>query len=455
MILYTERQEMKTCYVHDYGARGDGLAKDTDAIQAAINDCGANGGGRVVLENGIFLTGRIDLRSGVELRIESDAILLGSTDGNDFPNIETEFWHTQYAPRFNKRCMIYAEGCENVAITGHGKINCQGDSYMEFVPGAEERGTKKDKIAWPYRRKAHPTDSPDGMVYYDDVPFPLDPLSVSLSPGRVVLFMGCKNVYVEDVTLENPPAAWGYWVCGCENVHFHRAQILANVLFPNNDGIHINCCRNVTISDCNIQSGDDGIVIRAYSLPLGQNTVCEKVAVTNCNITSHSGAVRIGWYGDGVIRNCTLSNLNITHSRTGISIYLPELPTTHRGSDEGEEDTLIENISFSNITMDTVFLEPIFISISNSCRCNSVHNLYFDNIHANSVHMPFLHGRRGCPVENIYITNSQFNQIDRATIPDEKFGPANEKEASMLPHFAHIKNLNLNNTVFHSLDSLD
>ena len=95
----------------------------------------------------------------------------------------------------------------------------------------------------------------------------------SLSPARVVFLIGCQSVLVEDVTMRNQPAGWSYWVCGCEDVHFHRAQIKASVLFPNNDGIHINCSRNVTVSDC--------------------------------NITSHSGGIRIGWINDGVIRNST------------------------------------------------------------------------------------------------------------------------------------------------------
>ena len=79
----------------------------------------------------------------------------------------------------------------------------------------------------------------------------------------------------------NQPAGWSYWVHDCDYVNFDKVKILADAEFPNNDGIHINCCCGVTISDCNISCGDDCVVVRAYSSPHHENIVCEKVCVTN------------------------------------------------------------------------------------------------------------------------------------------------------------------------------
>lgn len=441
---------MKNCDVRNYGAAGDGVTLDTGAIQAAIDDCNAAGGGRVTVEDGTYLFGRIDLKSGVELYIARDAVLLGSPDPEDFPDIESDFWHTEYAARFNKKCYIYAENAKDIAITGRGVIDLQGEHYL--LPCSEEEIDYRPHMS--FKRKNRPiadgTD-PDSLpvAMVGTYAHPLDPRVTSLAPARVVFFIGCENVLVEDVTMRRQPAGWSYWICGCENVYFHRAQIFAQVDAPNNDGIHINCCKGVNITDCNISTGDDCVVVRAYSAPLGENRICEKVCVTNCNMTSHTAGVRVGWIGDGVIRNCTFSNLNITESCCGIMMRLPPNPSDQRMSDQGFEDTFIENISFTNITIDRNYLAPVRIEIEPHSPCKAIRNIYFSHLHAFSAQMPIVKGRPDHHLSNIYFSDCHFHQVRFEEI-DTVFAKrmAKIKRPTTPPDFQCVDNLVLDSTAF-------
>ena len=369
--------------IRNYGAIPDGETLNTKAIQAAVDECHRNGGGRVLISGGNFLTGTIILRNNVNLHLASDGVLLGSRNCADFPE-RTDLKHVDSAmlPRERNACMIFAEESKNISITGNGTIDCNGESFVEpVVPGSTR--------AWPFKRIDAPT------------------------PPRVVFFTGCRNVTVTDVMMINQPSGWSYWIHDCDYVCFDRVKIEAEVDYPNNDGIHINSSRNVTISNCMITCGDDCIIVRANNSSLTENKVCEKVTVTNCNLTSYSGGIRIGWINDGVIRNCTFSNIVMTDTSVGISILLPGRGEK-RISDEGREDTLIEQLSFNNIVMDGMYSAPIYIKIENNknTRCEAIRNLNFSNVRARGLELPYITGRKGCLLKNITFDNCSFERID-------------------------------------------
>ncbi len=404
-------------YIKDFGAVADGKTLNTEKIQAAIDACFEAGGGRVILSGGTFLSGTVILRQNVRLHIEADSTLLGSPRCEDYPEFPKNHVDVPWLPRKRGGALIFAEECENIGISGMGKIDANGEHFIEPLP----EGVIFDM---PYRRIDAPT------------------------PPRVVFFTGCRNISVTDITMVNQPSGWSYWIHDCDVATFDRVKIFANTEYPNNDGIHINSSRNVTISNSMISCGDDCIIVRANNISLKENKVCEKVTVTNCTLTSHSSGIRIGWINDGIIRNCTFSNLVMTETTMGIALKLPIKVET--STDFGREDTILENLIFSNIIMDRIFCFPITIDTppNDFTRVGAIRNIYFDNIHARGMELPFLRGRAEAPLENIYFTNCSFHKLK----PEEY---DEYKEKGYVSHYerdphsfsvSYVKNFVCNNT---------
>ncbi|MGN1052091.1 MAG: glycoside hydrolase family 28 protein, partial [Candidatus Scatosoma sp.] len=296
--------------VRDFGAKGDGETVNTSAIQNAIQKCHIDGGGRVLISGGIYKSGSITLKSNVELFIDKGAVLLGSENVEDYPehaDMAHAVWYK--LPRKSSSCFIFADECENIGIAGEGTIDCNGEKFVEYC----------GKKGWPYKRKSLKT------------------------PPRVVFFAGCKNVTVKNVTMVNQPAGWGYWLHDCDDAVFEKLTIRSDLEYPNNDGIHINCSRNVSVTDCDISCGDDCVAVRANSVSLAGGKACENIRVKNCRFTSYSGGVRIGWMNDGAIRNCKFSDIIMTDTTVGVSIMLPYI-APEDSNDFGVENTLIEDI---------------------------------------------------------------------------------------------------------------
>ena len=399
--------------IRDYGATTDGL--NTTAIQKAIDDCNASGGGTVLISGGTYKTGSIELKSNVELHIATDGVLLGSENCEDFPERENlKHVIRENLPRVQSASIIFAEECENISITGMGKIDCNGHN---FVVEAEEG-------YWmPYKRIDAPT------------------------PPRAVFFTGCRNVRVENITMVNQPAGWSYWIHDCDYVTFSKIKIIAELDYPNNDGIHINSSRNVNVSDCDISCGDDCIVVRANNRSLKENKVCEKVTVTNCNLTSHASGIRIGWINDGVMRNCTFSNIVMTDCTRAVTITMP--PFWEGSTDYGREATLIENMTFNNIIADNGYTAPIIMYIGvKGTRCEAVRNIYFNNFHARGFQLPYIFGRPDCKIKNVYFNNCTFEKLPLSERDNKNHGAA-------LPHidnadFTSVYVRNAENVVFNN-----
>ncbi len=409
--------------IRDFGAKGDGTTKNTKAIQTAIDAAYAAGGGMVLVEGGRYLTGSLELKNYVELHLSANATLLGSPDVADYPIREYSAHVTgSLLPRFRNESLIYAECAKGIAVTGQGVIDCNGETFVRPREGEGIRGMKFERIEGP-------------------------------TPPRVVFFTGCQNVMVEGITMTNQPAGWSFWIHDCDFVSFDKVKIDAKLDYPNNDGIHINCSRNVTVSDCSISCGDDCIVIRANSVSLAENKICERVTVTNCNLTSYSGGIRIGWVNDGTIRNCTFSNLVMTDTTVGISLLIPEIIRDEvQWSDVGREATRIENLLFSNIVMDRIASNPILIELTDSphVKLDAIRNLHYSNIHASGPELPRIIGTPECRIRGIRITDCTFEMTDGTEFPNlDTHGYTTHYGGGFYPmELRYVEDLTFQNTKF-------
>jgi hypothetical protein len=282
--------------VINFGAVNDGVTVNTQAFRNACLSCAEAGGGIVLVGAGSFVTGPFQIFSNTELRLEPGSQILASTHIDDY--------FTDYSSMESPRIgLIYARNAQNIAITGFGTIDFRGPAFMEM-------NTLTPWVDFD-RHLTHQQDQ-----YMQKIAGIGDgPVKVLDRPGNLIQFLGCQNVTLSQITLKNAPN-WTIQIGDSQDVFVHAMRVLNNLLIANSDGIHCTSCRNVRISDCHIESGDDSIAITSLSQS-GRN--CENVTVSNCTLVSRSAGVRVG-YGSGNIRNCLFQNLIINANR-GISVF--------------------------------------------------------------------------------------------------------------------------------------
>ena len=376
----------------DFGAKGDGVTKDTAAIQRTLDACVKAGGGRVIITNGTYLTAPIVLGGNVELHLAKGATLLGSADLSDYPDRTVEGLVNEWMPRARNTSLVFAAHARNVSITGEGTIDANG---RRFVVRKQDPNWK----GWEYVRKVDTTKS----------------------MPRVVFFYDCRGVRVTDVTLTNGPAGWSYWVHDCDDVLFDRCKVKVNVAYPNNDGIHINSSRDVIVRNCDLETGDDSIIVRAnnHSLAKAENPVCERVVVSNCVLRSWSSGIRIGWANDGEIRNCVFRDLVMRDTTVGITLVLPIAGGWNR-YDYGREATSIHDLLFENIEMREVYGRPIYSSIESAdkgTRCAGIRDITFRNVRARALELPLWQGRADVLTRGIVYDNCRFEKVGGDVLP--------------------------------------
>ena len=310
--------------VEDYGAVGDGVTLNTKAIQAAIDDCSLKGGGRVMFTKGEYVTGTIKLKSGVMLEITQGMKILGSTDLKDYPDCVAQRKTVMDTHMDITQSLIFAEGCEQVGITGPGTIDFRGT--RENFPGAE---------------------------------------TVAKLPGRPfgMRFIDSKQIHIYNVNLTQS-ASWMQDYLNCEDLIVDGVNNFNQTNF-NEDGLDIDGCYRVIVRNCFFNVYDDSMCFKGASLRTTSDILVE-------NSTFHSLCNGFKWGTDSqadfrriVVRNCTLGGPvkgmptfqprgEHTRSSTGITL------TAVDGSD-------VEDVWFNNLTINNANC-PFYFQIGTRSR---------------------------------------------------------------------------------------
>lgn len=359
--------------VMDFGARGDGIFDDTQAIQKAIDQCYEAGGGRVVLESGhTFISRTLELKSHVDFHISSGAVLKASDyftryyeeellkagrnlTEDDFPYEDRPF-----------HSLLFAKEEAHVTISGMGCIDGNESMYYKHVRQYHISGAKYPRI-------------------------------------HLMMAVGCDHLTVKDVTFQNS-GCWTLHPVGCHDVLIQNIRILNNLKMENCDGIDPDHCKNVRILGCYISCGDDCIVIK-NTKEYRRYGDTENIVISGCNLSATSAAIKIGTEGVNHFRNILIEGCTITRSNRGISLQIRDGGNVERMICQ---NLLIDTRRFSDDWWGTA--EPICItSIDRSSGNTSgkIRDCMFSNIFCEGENGIFLY----TPVPG-RISNISFHNVD-------------------------------------------
>lgn len=397
-----------TYNILDFGAVSDGNTVNTSAIQKAVDLCAEAGGGKVVVPAGTFISGTIWLKSNIEFCLEPGAILKGSPNLDDY-NAEDAFPQNWSCPaeEWNGAHLFLAIGVENVLITGGGTLDGNGQHFFcdpkPFIP---------ESFIWR-----------QGLALAKD--------KKRLRPGQMLFFCESRNIRLEQISIQNSPC-WTCFFYGCDNVFVSRILINNPPYAANTDGINIDSCHQVIVSDCQIITGDDAIAIRASPRHLtDKNRSCENIAISNCVLSSASSVFRIG-VGNTTIRNIVISNIIILSGGVGFH-FMASL------SAKEEQGVTISGISISNVRARDVGHPFIVHGISRKAH-SQVSDIVMDGFAIECFANAIIAGTSNSRPHNITLRNGTLKVIKNPVVLDD---PA--KYPEMLIQISSADHISLQN----------
>jgi len=295
----SDRSPVSTYLITDYGAIADGKTDNTKAIQRAIDRAAENGGGKVLVPAGDFVTGVLQLKSNIELNLAKQSRLLASIKRAD------------YGPG-KASALIVATDVQHVAITGEGTIDGRAKLLLEDIYRMLNAGTLKDR-EWKVYNDWHQMRPEEN------------------NRPHLIDFKNCNNIIIKNITIRDG-LCWIQDYRDCSDIVIDSITVLSNT-FLNNDGIDLTDSKNVRLTNSSFNVADDGICLKS-SKP---NSRCENIYIANCKVRSSASAFKMGTASRGGFKNITVRNIEVYDTyRSAIAIE------TVDGGD-------IENVDIRNV----------------------------------------------------------------------------------------------------------
>lgn len=352
--------------ITEFGATPDGTTLNTEAFARAITACHEAGGGVVRCGPGTWLTGSVTLRSNVELHLGPACVIKGSPNIEDYESLASEGFINERAPERIDKYLIGAAHAENIAVTGPGCVDGNGLVFYEGIELVSGRFAAKPE-------KRH----------------------------RSLMFHRCTDLRIEDAALLDCPC-WTVWLMQCERVRIRGLRITGDRRMLNNDGIDIDGCKDVAVSDCLIDTEDDCLVTRAIQQVYDTPAICENVVISNCVLKSACQGVRVGCPKDSIVRNVTFSNITITESRNGITF---DFPSRYARAESGTTAD-IRDIAFSDMLIECSG-RPIRMEIEDGLGITRLQGVSFTNMRMRGGAPCLIKGSELTTVEDVTISNSR------------------------------------------------
>ncbi len=355
----------RSASVADFGGTGDGATLSTEAFARAIDALAEQGGGRVVVPAGVWYTGPIVLKDNIELHLERNAMIVFSDDKTLYPLVRTTF---EGLDTWRCQSPLSARDARNVAVTGYGVIDGNGDAWR-----AVKRG-KLTESQWRAKVKSGGVLSDDGNTWYPSEMFKFGATSGSdqnvstwartkedfesmrdfLRPVLVSIH-NCENVLLEGVTFQNSPC-WNIHPALCTNLIVHDITVRCPDYAQNGDGIDIESCKNVVLTDSRFDVGDDGICIKSGKDKAGRDRgiPCENIVVANCIVFHGHGGFVVGSEMSGGVKNVHVSGCTFSGTDVGLRFK------STRGRGGVVENIHIDGISMTDILQDALLFDLFY-----------------------------------------------------------------------------------------------